>query len=230
MMEISDSVRNVLNGGYTEDTSTTDASDNSELGMDEFLNLFITELKYQDPLDPVDNNEFISQTSQFTQVEQLTSINDNVEKLLEGSTANADTETLFSASSFIGKMVEFEGNTMVFDGEVAYLDFDLAEDAATTIITIYDENGELVNSFQASDLEEGENTVAWDGSDYDGNIVSAGNYKFSVAASNSSSVAVDATTYGNGYVSGVSIQDGKIMLDLIGNEISADEVTTIRSS
>ncbi|MBY0402534.1 MAG: flagellar hook assembly protein FlgD [Cyanobacteria bacterium] len=70
----------------------------SELGKDAFLNLLLTQLKYQDPINPVDNKEFIAQQAQFTQIEKL----DNINATLQ----NANNIT--QASSLVGKRVDIK--------------------------------------------------------------------------------------------------------------------------
>ncbi len=229
MTTISDSVQNILNGGSTSSSSTKKTTGTTEMDMMDFLNLFISQLKNQDPLEPMDNNQLTSQTSQFSMVEQLVNINTAVNKLVDGGSASNDINSLFSASSFIGKMVEYEGNSVVFDGEGAVLTFDLATPSYKTEIYVYDTSGNLINSVDAGQLDSGSNSIAWNGLDSEGETVSAGQYKFVVKAYDSSGNEISATTYGNGYVSGVSNKDGKIVFDLFGQELDADKVIAVRS-
>ncbi|QAR32383.1 hypothetical protein EP073_02900 [Geovibrio thiophilus] len=228
MTTISDSVQNILNGGSST-TTTTKETGTTEMDMMDFLNLFISQLKNQDPLEPMDNNQLTSQTSQFSMVEQLVSINEAVEKLVDGGSTSNDIDSLFSASSFIGKMVEYEGNSFVFDGESAVMDFDLDTASYSTEIYVYDTDGNLINAVNAGQLDSGRNSIAWDGTDSEGEAVEAGQYKYVVKAYDSTGAEVSVTTYGNGYVSGVSQEDGKIVFDLFGEELDADKVIAVRS-
>ena len=79
--------------GITEDTRNT-----GELGKDDFLKLFVEQLKAQDPLSPMDNNEFIAQSAQFTQLEQMTNLNTNISKFIEQQT-NIMNSVLYSQTS-----------------------------------------------------------------------------------------------------------------------------------
>ena len=54
-----------------------------DMGKDDFLKLFVEQIKTQDPLSPMDNNQFVAQSAQFTQLEQLTNLNTNINAFLE---------------------------------------------------------------------------------------------------------------------------------------------------
>ena len=88
--------------GSTTDTSSTTESlysnDSSQLGKDEFLNLLCAQLSNQDPLDPMDNTEFISQMAQFSALEQQTNLNSNFEQFMSAT-------SLSQYSSLVGKEV-----------------------------------------------------------------------------------------------------------------------------
>ena len=73
----------------SNNSSTTKTS--QDLGKDDFLNLLVTQLKYQDPLSPMEDKEFISQMAQFTSLEQMKNMNNSVQ--------------ITQATSFIGKQV-----------------------------------------------------------------------------------------------------------------------------
>lgn len=84
---------------------------NKTLGQDAFLKLLITQLKYQDPMKPMDDQSFIAQMAQFNSLEQLQTLNQNV-------TAQADFTKLTEASSLIGKTVAIKTNTENFPGKI----------------------------------------------------------------------------------------------------------------
>ena len=83
------------------------AEKSNELGKDAFLQLLVTQLQYQDPLDPQDNGEFISQMAQFTSLEQMTNVANGLEKVSK-VVSNIDTSVLVGQlSSMIGKSVDW---------------------------------------------------------------------------------------------------------------------------
>ncbi|SHK28534.1 flagellar basal-body rod modification protein FlgD [Selenomonas ruminantium] len=81
--------------------------DNSTLGKDAFLQLLVTQMKYQDPLDPQDNGEYLAQLAQFSALEQMTNVSEglsDVSKLV----GNIDTSVLVGQlSNMIGKDVQW---------------------------------------------------------------------------------------------------------------------------
>lgn len=85
------------------------ASNNNELGQDVFLQLMITQLQNQDPLDPMDNSEFLSQQAMFTQVNTLQEMNENLtsygDALLSMNGSMLNSSTLNQATSLVGKEV-----------------------------------------------------------------------------------------------------------------------------
>jgi flagellar basal-body rod modification protein FlgD len=91
----------VANSQAPADASTTTKKSN-DIDKDMFLKLLVTQLKYQDPLNPADPNEFLGQTAQFTSVEKLT-------QLAENSTQSALATKMSTASSMIGRDVSYAG-------------------------------------------------------------------------------------------------------------------------
>lgn len=99
---------NNLNSNYGLGSSS-EKRNTGELGKDDFLKLFVEQLKAQDPLSPMDNNQFIAQSAQFTQLEQMTNLNTNITSFLEQQTAMLNSvlysQTSTQALSLVGKEV-----------------------------------------------------------------------------------------------------------------------------
>ncbi len=84
---------------------------NDRMGKDAFLKLLVAQLKYQNPLSPMDGTEFIAQTAQLTMTEKL----EELSKLSEATVLNANRRT---AAELVGKTISYDNGTNVVDGVV----------------------------------------------------------------------------------------------------------------
>lgn len=186
----------------------------TDLGKDDFLTLLLTQLQNQDPLNPTDSTEYTAQLAQFSSLEQLTNINQNLEylQLFQASINNAQ------AVSFIGKEILALGDGVpVTDGAAADCHFELAADASGAVVNIYDSAGNFVKAIEEGAMNAGRQSVVWDGTDQHGNLVADGNYTFEVMAVDANGQDVQAITYTAGLVDGVSFIDGTTYF-LIGDQ------------
>ncbi len=184
------------------------------LGKDDFLTLLLTQLQNQDPLNPTDSTEYTAQLAQFSSLEQLSNINQNLEylQLFQASINNAQ------AVSFIGKEILALGDGVhVKDGVAGECHFELTEDASGVMINIYDSTGSFVKAIEQGAMNSGRHTVVWDGTDKDGNLVPDGDYTFEVMAVDADDMDVKAITYTSGIVEGVSFFGGSTYF-LIGDQ------------
>ena len=96
-------ISSVLGSSAASSTTTTTTKQNSDLDGQDFLQLLVAQLKYQDPSSPVDSSQFMSQTAQFQQVQSLTSLTSTQTQLLSA-------QRMLSASSMVGKTVSYPGS------------------------------------------------------------------------------------------------------------------------
>ncbi len=92
----------------TDSASKTTATPGGELGKNEFLQLLVKQLEYQDPLDPQDNSEYISQLANFSALEQMTNLNDKLKELSNTIDAMNVNSTVSQAAALIGKEVTWD--------------------------------------------------------------------------------------------------------------------------
>lgn len=174
---------------------------NSTLGKDAFLTLLVTQMKYQDPMNPTSDKEFLAQLAQFTSLEQLTNINTGIEKL----TTATNQQQMFSAAGFIGKEVKAEGDSLSKSGDtVSKLFYTLPEAASKVTINILDANGNIVRTVDQGAKAAGEQTYAWDGKDWLGNEQGDGVYFAGISAVKADGTSMLVSTTVTGVVSGVS--------------------------
>ena len=180
-----------------------------ELDRDAFLNLLVTQLQNQDPLNPTDSAEFTAQLAQFSSLEQLGNVNDNLKQLknFQASINNSQAVTL------IGKEITANGNSLnLADGQPAGCQFKLDGDAGLAVVSISDPTGGFVKSFENQDLAAGQHTLYWDGTDQNGNLAASGNYTFEVLAADANGNRIETTTFFNGQVNKVVFENNTTYL------------------
>ncbi len=147
------------------------------LDKEDFIKLFITQLEYQDPMKPIDNNEMAVQLALFNQVDQLFKINETLEKLME-IRKNSD---LNLATGLIGKYVKIKGNEgLVEDGKFMGGEFEVDEPVNVLNITIRDKDGKVIKNIQLNNVTKGVHKIEWDATDNEGNKVPDGTYTFTI--------------------------------------------------
>jgi len=188
---------------YGETSSYT--SPKKELGKEDFLTLLVEQLKHQDPLNPMESAEFTATLAQFSSLEQLFGMNENLAGIKE-VLSNQDKENFLE---LIGKTVKVEDNTIaVEDGNAASGSYMLEEDAADVVISIYDSNGIEIRTLSPGRQAAGECDVVWDGKDSSGEMAEDGIYSFEITATNEAGNYVTVNTYISGEVTGVTYKDG----------------------
>lgn len=178
--------------------------------FDTFLKLLTTQLKNQNPLDPLDTNQFTQQLVEFSAVEQAVKSNDLLTKLVASNTANATS----TAIGYIGKMVEAAGTTTTLKSGSANWTYKLAEDSPEASVTIRNASGVIVFT-ELTQLDAGTGTYVWDGSTSTGGSAPEGTYSISIDAKDQDGNNLSVSTSIAGEVTGVEF-DGAEPVLLIG--------------
>jgi len=212
--------------GVSDATSFTDQGtpivngnfDNSEMSQDDFLQVLLADIQWQNPLDANDISDFIGNTLKLREMEVLNSFEESVSAL---ESAN-DSSALLQASGMIGKTVQYEGNsTIVSDGEGSAV-FTLDANADQVTLRLYDSDGALVDSATYADLQGG---VVYPFEISDTSFPD-GYYKVSVTASLNGE-SVDATVQSHGVVEGVTRDNGSLAVYFGDEEVELDSITQI---
>lgn len=211
----------------TQTISTATRTAKSTMGKDDFLSLLVTQMRHQDPMNPMQSADFAAQLAQFSSLEQLTNINSNLEEsltansLLSGSINNA------LSATFIGKEVRATGNTFGYTGsEAVKLGYSLGATAETTVIKIMDSAGNVIRTINGG-TSQGQNAITWDGKNDRGESVGMGNYTFKVESKDSAGGVLEASTSIYGKVAGVRFKSSGTVFVIGGVEISLANVVEI---
>lgn len=213
------SVTNSSAGAHNSLTGT-----GGSLGKGAFMNLLVTQLRYQDPLAPMENTEFIAQLAQFSSLEQLWYLN-----------TNTQTNTLMLQSlqnTIIGGFLEREvwatgGRVWLPEQGEVNLHYALAS-AAQVTVEVLDASGRVVRTLQLGSRSAGDNAITWDGENDAGQRLASGAYSFRVMAVDDSGAQVTATPYTVGRVTGVRFSGGGARLLLDGLEVSPSDLVMLR--
>ncbi|WP_339644689.1 flagellar hook assembly protein FlgD [uncultured Pelagibacterium sp.] len=212
-------------------TSTTSGSDlgNSRKtiadNFDTFLQLLTTQLKNQNPLEPLDTNQFTQQLVQFTSVEQQLKTNEFLEAMMQSSQNSNNAQ----AVSYVGKTVTASGATTDLVDGVANWVYRVDAAAENTNITIKDAAGNVVYTENLS-LEAGTDQIVWDGTTSSGTKLNSGQFTITIDARDGDGKYVPVTTEMQGVVEGVDVSGSEPYI-LIGDlRIPLSSISAVRST
>ena len=169
-------------GRLRQDPANTTQNSSTNLGKEDFLRLLTVQLQYQDPLNPMENTEFIAQMAQFSSLEQLQNMNQSMDRNLESENLLHNSMRNNLATSLIGKSVEIPTSEIEFAGDGSTtLAYRLGEGASKASVRITDARGNLVREFEV-DPSSQYGSITWDGKSTADTEVPAGAYRVVVSA------------------------------------------------
>ena len=210
----------------TNSTQTTSSSESRyTLTQEDFLNLLVVQMEYQNPLDPLDNNQMASQMAQYG---ILSAVNE-MSSTLEDMGANQTSVATLQLAGLLDKKVEVTGNILsMVEGEVSEGSYQLSSSGEVTI-KIYDASGNLVRTIDEGTKDTSKQTFAWDGKNEEGVLQSNGTYKFNVSAVDEEGQSISVDTYTVNTVTGVSSEDGVVYLYCGSKKITLSDIIAIKN-
>jgi flagellar basal-body rod modification protein FlgD len=175
--------------------------------FDTFLTLLTAQLKNQDPLQPMDSNQFTQQLVQFSQVEQQINSNKNLESLIALTKARSATD----AVSYLGKTLTLTDGTAALMGGEAHWAYSLDNDAASATLVIRNMHGDVVYAAPA-ETSEGLHSFTWDGIGTGGATLPPGPYQLLVTAKTSDGSAIPTRVASQGVISEVDLTGSEPIL------------------
>jgi flagellar basal-body rod modification protein FlgD len=191
---------------------TGQTSSTGKLDMNAFLTMFLTQLKYQDPTNPLESYQLAAQLAQFSSVEKLTEVNSNIVKLQPYLMSLSNAEMV----GLVGKHVIGQASTLqLTSGKATTADYQL-DAAAKVTIKLYDEKNALVRTINVGAQAVGKHQIAWDGCNDAGKKMSDGLYSFDLEAVDGNGNKLDVTTTISGLVHSFRLEQGNAYLILNG--------------
>ena len=190
---------------------TSDASSSSEEVQNRFLKLLVTQLKNQDPLNPLDNAAVTTQISQISTVTGIENLNATMQTLL----SNFNDGQSMQAAGLLGKHVLVPGSRLALSDGEAGGGANLAGPADKVTLSILDAAGKVVQRQNLGARDAGSFSFTWDGQTDAGTAAPPGNYSFTITAVRGSE-SVPAETMQLGTVSALVRDKGTFQLELAG--------------
>ncbi len=193
--------------------------------LNRFLNLLVTQLKNQDPLDPMDASEFTSQLVQFASVEQQIYQNANLEKMLNLQ----QTSQVADMVSYLGTTIEAKGDTLNMENGTADFSYGLESNAETVSVSIRNSDGLIVATLEGA-TKTGEHKMTWDGKNDLGTVQPDGAYTIIVSAKDRAGNLQDVSQTVFGRVTGAGADNGKVTLSMGDVEVDMDNVLSVKET
>ena len=209
------------------DTSTQagKAQEKLEEDLNRFLNLLVTQLQNQDPLEPLDANEFTQQLVQFASVEQQIYQNANLEKML----ALQQTSQVANMVDYLGTTAQAVGNRVPLENGMAEFTYALDQSAGTVNVAVQNDKGQTVFSAQG-ETTTGSHLISWDGKTNDGIQLPDGAYTVVVSAQNREGDQLDVAQTVFGRVTGTGVEDGAVSLFLGDIIVNQNDVLAVKET
>ena len=207
------------------------ATGSSVMGKDEFLLLLVTQLRNQDPMNPMDGQQFAAQLAQFSSVEQLINIDRTLAAHGEMNGLLAQSVNSGVAAGLIGKSIQADGNAVHWSGgDDVPLHFELAGEATKVTVKVRDADGTVVREMEVDARDAGRHSAAWDGKNAAGVAVPKGTYTFEVeaVAGKDGKDKVGATPFIQGKVDRITFGQDGIMLWIGEQAIPMGAVRTVK--
>ncbi len=198
---------------------------NDKLDKDAFFKLMITQLKNQDPSNPLKSHEMAAQLASFSSLEQMTNINATLTELKNGQKPMEQYEAL----NLIGKAISGDSSKVVrmATDKAHDVQFDLPMDAQDLKIRVRGPDGSTVRNLNLTNLKKGLNKVSWNGQDEKGAATPAGDYQFLLEGKTAEGKKIAIETSFDGVISGVNYtSEGPVLV--VGNKtVKMSEVKKI---
>ncbi len=197
---------------------------NNTISQDGFLKLLIAQLQNQDPMNPLSSDQFITENTMFSQLQQLVNMNQTLSNLSNQSQTNA------YAASLLGKNILTNSSTITKNGtSITPAAYTLSQPASDVQATIVDSSGNSVATVDLGAQNAGTQTFQWNGKDASGNYIANGTYTVAFTATNSSGQTIPINQSA-GTVTSIQFNGSSTILNTnLGLSVNLNNVTGVSS-
>ncbi|HET9241355.1 MAG TPA: flagellar hook assembly protein FlgD [Oligoflexus sp.] len=196
----------------------------NELGKDDFLKLFVTQLQNQNPLNPEADTEMAAKLAQFNGLEQMLNVNKSLEKML----AEQNTTRNLQLVNYVGRDVIVDGGrTRITEGKPTPTEYKVENDAAQSVLEVRNSSGILVHQIDLGPVNAGTHQLKWDGKTTDGKAIPDGTYTLNMTARNLDGKPVPVNLTSRVKVTGIDInsKDGGLFSEF--GKIKFDQIKSV---
>lgn len=190
------------------------------LENEDFLRLLVAQLRNQNPLNPLSNDQFITQSAAFSSLEALRGIQNSL------GASTAGNSLLTGASGLLGRKVTGLSGTFAFVGRPVDLQYTLPDDAAQVVVEVSDASGAVVKRFSLGGQSAGPHLVAFDGRGAGSLSLPVGTYRYRVLTATQAGQLTPLPAI-TGVVTGVTLQNGSPMVSLGPIQMAISDLTAI---
>jgi flagellar basal-body rod modification protein FlgD len=197
----------------------------SAITSQQFLNLLVTELQNQNPLDPTNSTDFINQLTSYANFDQQQTLNSNMGTLV----SSLNSLLTLNSSNYIGQTVTAKTDTGTLkDGQISF-GYSLESAASDVTLSVKDSSGNTVWTGSGT-TTSGTNSFTWDGTTTDGTqLTDGGQYTLNVSATDSTGQSVYGYTTVTGKVTSIDNSSGTPMLNIGSTSVSTSNVIGVTS-
>jgi len=193
-------------------SSSKGSGSGEALGQADFLRLMTEQLQHQDPLNPMENSAFLGQLAQFSTVQGIQSLNNQVGAF----SAALSNDQVLRGAALVGHEVLVPSSNLAYDGSTGASGVVAAPSPGSVAFTITDAYGQKVHEFTVQADKAGELAFSWDGTGANGNALPPGKYGITATHTSSNGTQSKVDTYVKGKVESVTVGSNGLYLDLSG--------------
>lgn len=223
--DVGETLNKITDPNYVDNSKKMRTVGSNQLDKDAFMSLLLTQMKNQDPTNPLKSHEMAAQLAQFTQLEKLTNIDQGLAGLRKDSVPGHN----FQALSLIGKSLKIDNSKVQRTDATQSHDirFSLTQAAQNVDIAIKDANGTVIRQLTVPNLKSGKNEIQWNGQFEDGSAAPVGEYSIDIQAKASNGAKIIAETKVEGLITGINFTPKGPQLMVGRNVVNLSDVKSI---
>lgn len=216
----------IIDGLRNNPSTSVDVADkDNALKQEDFFALLTQQLSYQDPTKPVENDQMISQMTNFTMADGISALNTSFDDFAASMTSNQ----ALQASSLVGQKVLIPGDVgvKVGDGGISGT-FETPLASHNTKLIIEDKAGQVIYSENIDSFPKGKHAFSWDGLDNNGNPAAEGEYKVKVVGKvGDESTTLPISTHAQVQSVSLGANGGSMVVNTTNGSVKLEEIEEV---